>query len=235
MRPIDIARKLKLSTSALRNYEAHGLVPPVERSTSGYRKYTEEHVAYFTCIQAMSPGFGMDVTAQVMRLIQDRQLQAALWRVNEVQANLQRDKQLAERNLAMLEDGRAGKVEEAGISEWMTIGEVATMTSLPSSTIRHWEKVGLITTSRDEKNGYRLFNRSQIRKIMLLRTLRPAVYSLSVVELKEAIASMNEEDVKEARNIALETLRYLDQMNLVQMRGVFYFYQLGKVVQLVEE
>ncbi|AWX54941.1 MerR family DNA-binding transcriptional regulator [Brevibacillus brevis] len=233
MRPIDIARKLKLSTSALRNYEAQGLVPPVERSESGYRKYTEEHVAYFTCIQAMSPGFGMEVTAQVVRLIQDRQLQAAMWRVNEVQAHLQRDKQLAERNVAMLEDSRAGK--EAGSSEWMTIGEVATMTSLPSSTIRHWEKVGLITTSRDEKNGYRLFNRSQIRKIMLLRTLRPAVYSLSVVELKDAIANMNEEDVREARNIALETLRYLDQMNLVQTRGVFYFYQLCKVVQLVEE
>ncbi|MFF0828163.1 MerR family DNA-binding transcriptional regulator [Brevibacillus sp. NPDC003359] len=235
MRPIDIARELKLSTSALRNYEAQGLVPPVERSASGYRKYTAEHVAYFRCMQGMSPGFGMEVTAQVMRLIQDRQLQAALWRINEVQANLQRDKQIAEGNLAMLEDGQVEKDEEARNSEWMKIGEVAAMTSLPSSTIRHWEKVGLITTSRDEKNGYRLFNCSQIHKIMLLRTLRPAVYSLSVVELKEAIASMNEEDVREARNIALETLRYLDQMNLEQMRGVFYFYQLCKVVQLVEE
>lgn len=41
-RPIDIARKLNVSTTTLRNYEELGLIPPVSRSASGYRVFTEE-------------------------------------------------------------------------------------------------------------------------------------------------------------------------------------------------
>ncbi|MFS0558685.1 MerR family DNA-binding transcriptional regulator [Brevibacillus sp. 179-C9.3 HS] len=236
MRPIDIARKLKISTSALRNYEEKGLVPPACRSASGYRMYTKEHVAYFECIQAMSPGFGMEATTEVLRLIQAGQVDAALWRVNEIQTNLQQDKQLAVRNMQMLTDTGAtvDKAESGNSDEWMTIGEVSALTALPSSTIRHWEKVGLITSFRDEQNGYRKFNRSHIQKIMLLRTLRPAVYSLSVIELKEAIAQMNASDVEEARKIASDTLRYLDHMNRVQMCGVHSLYQLCRILQLVD-
>ena len=35
-RPIDIARKLNISTSTLRIYEDMGIIPPVKRSDSGY-------------------------------------------------------------------------------------------------------------------------------------------------------------------------------------------------------
>ena len=37
-RPIDIARKLNISTSTLRIYEDMGIIPPVKRSDSGYGK-----------------------------------------------------------------------------------------------------------------------------------------------------------------------------------------------------
>lgn len=234
MRPIDIARKLKLSTSALRNYEAQGLVPPVERSAGGYRLYTAEHVAYFTCIQAMSPGFGMEVTAEVVRNVQARQLDAALWRVNEVQALLQRDKQLAESNMRMFceLDGKQTQAESG--EAWLTIKEASRKTGLPSSTIRHWEKTGLITTTRDPQNGYRLFNRSHIRKIMLLQALRAQVYSPTVVELKNAIAHMREDDVLEARKIATDFLQYLHRVNCWQMRGIHALYDLCRLVKLVE-
>lgn len=50
IRPIDIARRLNISTNALRHYEDWGIIPPVERGTNGYRIYTAEHVAYFECM-----------------------------------------------------------------------------------------------------------------------------------------------------------------------------------------
>jgi DNA-binding transcriptional MerR regulator len=55
IRPLNIARKLHISTSAIRNYEAQGIVPPTKRSSNGYRIYTEEHIAYFESIQAWLP------------------------------------------------------------------------------------------------------------------------------------------------------------------------------------
>jgi len=59
MRPVDIARKLGISTTTLRKYEAFGLAPPVPRSRAGYRVYSDEHLAYFSCIREMLPAFSM--------------------------------------------------------------------------------------------------------------------------------------------------------------------------------
>ena len=49
LRPVDIARQLKISTTTLRKYEDMGLVPKTSRTLSGYRIYTQKHLAYFTC------------------------------------------------------------------------------------------------------------------------------------------------------------------------------------------
>ena len=236
MRPIDISRRLGLSTSTLRNYERQGLVPPSQRSSSGYRIYTQEHLAYFECIEAMSPGFGMELTAQVVRGLQAKQVDSVLWMVTKSQADLYRDRQLAERNIQMLEsqEKETSSREESTELEWMTIGEVSAETSIPASTIRHWEKIGLITLERDPQNGYRRINRSQLRKISLLRTLRSAVYSDTVVQLKQAIAELNHEDVAHARKIAQETARYLDKMNQKQLRGMYYLYALCRYLHLIE-
>jgi DNA-binding transcriptional MerR regulator len=52
-RPIDIARKLNISTSTLRIYEDMGIIPPVKRTDSGYRIFTQIHLDYFICIKKM--------------------------------------------------------------------------------------------------------------------------------------------------------------------------------------
>ncbi|WP_289139550.1 MerR family DNA-binding transcriptional regulator [uncultured Brevibacillus sp.] len=236
MRPIDISRILGLSTSTLRNYERQGLVPPSQRSQAGYRMYTQEHLAYFECMEAMSPGFGMEITAQVVRGLQAKQMDSVLWLVTKSQADLYRDRQLAERNIQMLESQENGQItrDESTELEWMTIGEASAETSIPASTIRHWEKIGLITLERDPQNGYRRINRSQLRKISLLRTLRSAVYSDTVVQLKQAIAELNHEDIAHARKIAQETAQYLDKMNQKQLRGMYYLYALCRSLPLLE-
>lgn len=130
MRPIDAARRLKLSTSALRNYEAQGIIPPALRDPNGYRKYTEEHLAYLECIAAMASGYGMEVTSDVMRLLRARDTASALWLVNEAQALLHRDRCLAEEAICRFD------LEERGASdpesEGMTIGEAAAETGVPA-------------------------------------------------------------------------------------------------------
>ena len=68
MKGIQIAKKLNISTSALRHYESWGLIPKIERK-NGYRIYTKEHEAYFQCIRALNAGFGMDLVKRVMPLL----------------------------------------------------------------------------------------------------------------------------------------------------------------------
>ena len=52
----------------------------------------------------------------------------------------------------------------------MTIGEISEKTNLPESTLRYYEKKGLIRVSRD-KNGRRNYEESDIEWIKFIRRL----------------------------------------------------------------
>ncbi len=231
MRPIEIARKLNVSTSTLRNYEDQGLVPPTKRTSKGHRVYTPVHLAYFECITAMAPGFGMDVTSKVMYHTQAKDLHSALWLMNNEQASLNQAKCDAERNMEWLKASSEIRMYGHEARD-MTIGEVSERIAVPRSTLRYWEKVGLIPSSRDPSNGYRRYSKSQLNQIMLLRTLRTAIYSSDVVELKQMIAEMNPTDLNHAQRILNETLNYLDRMVVEQMRGIYYVYRLWRLIDI---
>lgn len=69
-----------------------GVVPAPARAANGYRLYTKIHLAYFRCLRAMFPGFGVAVTCDVLRFIQNGEIDYAFWLVNKEQANLQQEK-----------------------------------------------------------------------------------------------------------------------------------------------
>ena len=79
----------------------------------------------------------------------------------------------------------------------MTIGEVAELTNVESSAIRHWEKEGLITPDRNPENGYRLYTPSQVRQILLIRSLRRTVYYLE--SIKEIIQAVEHQSIEQAQ------------------------------------
>jgi DNA-binding transcriptional MerR regulator len=231
IRPIDIARKLNISTSTLRRYESWGIVPPAERSANGYRMYTEEHMAYFECIQAMLPGFGRDITKEVLRKVQRKEVDEALWLVNKQQARLHQDKEMAEKTVRILENEELDKFEPGGKRKWMTIGEVSAFTGVSSSAIRHWEKEGLISVPRDEENGYRKFNRTQIRQIQMIRILRSANYPLEVI--RQVLEELGHNRIEIARRFARDSLEKLNYINRNQVRGVYYLYRLCSLLKLL--
>lgn len=218
LRPIDIAKRLNISTSALRHYEEWGIVPPVERGPNGYRMYTETHVAYFECIRAMSPCFGMGVTSKVLRRLIRRDVDEALWLVTEAQGKLHQEKLVAEKTIRVLDTKSLDNLDARGRRKWMTIGEVSKETSIPASAIRHWEKMGLIAVARDEENGYRRFSPSQIRQILIIGTLRSAVWSLDVI--REVIRELDHNNLEQARKVARDSLRFLNDINRYRIGGI---------------
>ncbi|MDQ0111431.1 MerR family DNA-binding transcriptional regulator [Paenibacillus harenae] len=224
MRPIDIAKKLNISTSALRHYESWGVLPPVERGANGYRNYTELHFAYFECIRAMNEGFGMTTTVEVLKLLLSNHVDEALWIVNEAQAELQSDKLMAEKTIEALDAKELDNLDRWGRRKWMSIGEVSKATSVPASAIRHWEKMGLITVSRNDENGYRIFSPTQIRQILIIGTLRMAVWSLDTI--KQVIHELDHNNIEQARRIAKDSLRFLNKINRNRMKGIRYLYRL---------
>uniref|UniRef100_UPI0012902455 MerR family transcriptional regulator n=1 Tax=Streptococcus suis TaxID=1307 RepID=UPI0012902455 len=53
----------------------------------------------------------------------------------------------------------------------MKIGEIANKTNLPASTLRYYEKKGLLKVDRD-KNGRRYYKESDIEWIKFIRRLK---------------------------------------------------------------
>ncbi|WP_158299391.1 MerR family transcriptional regulator [Paenibacillus antri] len=228
-RPIDIARRLGISTSALRHYEDWGLVPPVARGANGYRIYTEEHLAYFECVRAMSAGFGMALTSDALKRVRSGDFDAALWIVNDALSELQQEKRMAEQTIRALETIEPAELESKGKRKWMTIGEVSKLTAQPASAIRHWEKMGLIDPPRNEENGYRLYGPAEVRHIRIIAPLRTSVWSLETIQ--RVVRELDRNDLEQARRVARDALRYLHDSLRRRIRGIRH---LDLLVELAE-
>ena len=72
--------------------------------------------------------------------------------------------------------------------EWLTIGEVARRSGVAVSAIRHYESLGLLTSSRTGGNQRR-FARSALRRIAVVQAAQHV--GLSLAEIGEAFAAFS--------------------------------------------
>lgn len=228
MKGIEIANKLNISTSALRHYESWGLVPKVERAENGYRIYTKEHEAYFQCIRALYSGFGMDLVREVMPLIINKKKLDALWLINKAQVDLQAEKETAQRTVEMLDLKELTDIPKYRNKNSFTIGEVAKEAKVSTSSIRHWEKEGLIKPKRHNESGFRMYSPADIRKVLIIRTIQRVAYSLDIV--RSVLSELDKNNVAQAKEIALKSMQYIDYALVEQVRGIAYLHNLLEIV-----
>lgn len=174
--PTLIAKQLNVSTTTLRRYEDQDLIPDVSRTASNRRCYTSIHVQAFITIRALLQGYEIPVVYDVMRKIKGQQMESALWAINQEQHKTQVEKERLEEVLRMFRDVDLSKYKDLTVTDSMTIGEVAQMAGVNPSAIRHWEQEGLISSNRNKDNSYRVFTLTELRKIILISSLRKTVY-----------------------------------------------------------
>ncbi|WP_037464646.1 MerR family DNA-binding transcriptional regulator [Shimazuella kribbensis] len=234
-KPIEIAKALGVSTSALRHYESWGIIPKPERAENGYRKYTEVHFAYFRFIRATFPAIGMDVISKVLNSVQQKDIDSAFWLIHEIQAKLNEEKQIAEKTFAILQTPDLfQKMDLNGLkNQKLTIGQVAELAHVAPSAIRHWEKRGLIEPLRDEENGYRLYTRTHLRQILLISTLRNNVYLLEPI--KKIVHSLDDHNFKHAKKATEEAMNKLNHQSRAIMKGIYELYRLCQITGLITD
>jgi len=64
-------------------------------------------------------------------------------------------------------------------------GELARLTGVSADTLRHYERLGILPTSRRTKSGYRIFNASAVETVQL--TQRALQLGFSLKELSEIL------------------------------------------------
>lgn len=236
LRPIDIARKLGVSTSTLKEYEKKGLVPVVPRTQSEYRYYTEEHLAYFACVREMLEGFRLEHISEILKKVMAGEMDYALWMMTQSQAKLYQEKLIAEKSIqSLLEDFSSQAFVE---NSMLTIHEVSAETRLPVTTIRYWEKVGLISPRRNIENNYRLYQKDEVRQILTIHAIKLTVESkgnkYSVNNVKEQLQDFDYNDKDKMRSTATEIRTYLGTINRGQIRGISALHHLCTQVETGE-
>ncbi|MEU7316693.1 MerR family transcriptional regulator [Streptomyces sp. NPDC007083] len=190
LRPVDLARGHGLSTQAVRNYEADGILPPAARTDHGYRTYTPLHAQALRAFLALLPGHGHRTAASILRAVNEDAVEEALRLVDETHVQLLDDRRTLQAVESALRDlrsagpgraaGSAGPAGTPGAADagGRFIGPLAEELGIRPATLRKWEAAGLVSPRRDPQTGYRVYDDAAVRDARLTHQLRRGGYLL---------------------------------------------------------
>ncbi|HLO29652.1 MAG TPA: MerR family transcriptional regulator [Anaerolineales bacterium] len=185
LRTSDLARAVSVHPNTVRRYVERGFLPPVERSPSGYRRFTERHL---DCLRLTRQVYCNQFPGKAI-------FQSGLHIIHvTVSGDLGGALELAYRHLALVRSERAQADVAAGLLErWalgaladatiqpLQIGQVARLLGVSIDILRNWDRNGLIDIPRDPVNGYRRYGANEISRLRVIRMLSRAGYSLSAI------------------------------------------------------
>ena len=183
LRTKDLARAVHVSVQQVRNYEASGFIPPVERSPSGYRRYTRRHLVALQTARQLIGGYGRQRAQQIMQAVHQGELSDALALIDERHAELAQTRLQLEQTLAALSVLAAHLPSEtlSHLSESVRVGAAARLVGVRVSTLRFWEQQGLLQPIRDKGSRYRLYDERQLRRLHIVALLRQANYDFAAI------------------------------------------------------
>lgn len=184
LRPVDLARRHGLSTQAVRNYEAAGILPAAGRTAHGYRTYTPLHADALGTFLALIPGHGHATATAIMRAVNRDEPAEAFRLVDGSHAQLLEDRRTldaVERALRDLEPGAVPVPDDGAGPGAMFVGPLAGKLGIGPATLRTWERAGLLAPRRDPLTGYRLYDAADVRDAALAHQLRRGGYGLEQI------------------------------------------------------
>lgn len=195
LRTSDLAKAVGVHPNTARRYVDRGFLPPVERSPSGYRRFTQRHL---DCLRVARQVYGGPYPGKAIYQSGVRIIQAT------VSGDLGGALELAYRHLTLVQAERAQADIAADLLErWafgapaartsrstppddttsqpLQIGQIAHLLGISIDILRNWDRNGLIDVPRDPSNGYRRYGAPEISRLRVIRMLSRAGYSLSAI------------------------------------------------------
>ncbi len=103
---------------------------------------------------------------------------------------------------------------------YYTIGQLAQLTDMSTKALRIYEEKGLITSTRNEGNNYRLFDESVKLQLQRIQTLKYLGFSLG--EIEKTLVHFNQVDLEES---------FLEQKRLMEKKVV----ELNRMIHCMEK
>lgn len=177
----EIAKAVGVHPNTVRLYEEWGYLPPVPRTSSGYRKFAEAHLAQMKLIRLLMnfTWMGGQIRRTAYEIItsgSEGDLGGALEIAYKLRVQIQAEKAQADAAADFLEIWAQGSAVESK-DKPRRIGEVAKLLNVTTDRLRNWERNGLIEVPRNPLNGYRFYRTREIGRLRVIRTLCQARYS----------------------------------------------------------
>lgn len=178
----DLAKAVGIHVNTVRRYVDWGLLPPVERSPNGYRRFTRRHL---DCLRldrmVMEGGYpGKSIHQSAQSIIQSAVKDdwgGALELAYHHLATVKSEQAQANAAVDLLERWAQGSGADV-TNRLLRIGEVAKLLGVSNDILRNWERNGLLDVPRQESNTYRLYGPKEISRLRVIRMLANAGYSL---------------------------------------------------------
>jgi len=237
----DISKAVGVHPNTVRLYEQWGFLPPVSRSPSGYRQFTERHLDQMRLARlALHGGWpGRNIRQSALALVRQSalgDLGGALERAYRHLALVQAERAQAEVAAELVERWAQGAATDV-ITEPLYINQAAELLGVTADILRNWERNGLIKTPR-AKNGYRLYGAAEIGRLRVIRTLLRAGYSSMAIlrmlrrfDLGQRTGLRQVLDAPTLQDILYATDRWLSTLAEQEQRAAGMIAQLEKMIR----
>ncbi|WP_165553998.1 MerR family DNA-binding transcriptional regulator [Kribbella capetownensis] len=187
-----LAREAGISVQQVRNYEQAGLLPPATRSAAGYREFDESHRRALASARSLVGAYGWDDAVTIMAAVHRGNRETAVACIDRAHAQLDRERDRIEQALHAFEvvvthpldaDPRmaAALDQMRRQSRPLRIGQLADLLGVRTSTLRFWDRAGLIRPAREQVTGYRVFDVDAARDAHLVRLLREGNFPTTII------------------------------------------------------
>src|SRR5437588_11177876 len=102
LRTIDLARAAGISVQQVSDYESLGLLPQASRSKSGYRLYTQRHLAALNTARGLVGGYGWQRMPKIMQALHRDDLSEALAMIDSRHSELDSKRRACEQTITAL-------------------------------------------------------------------------------------------------------------------------------------
>ncbi|MGH8876013.1 MAG: MerR family transcriptional regulator [Stackebrandtia sp.] len=181
-RTVDVARASGYSVQQIRKLEAEGVIPPAERTDSGYRVYHEIHARTANTYRTVAAGLGPVAAKELLRFSRRATAAELLARLDGAHAELHTERVELEQAKRAAAAIAAEPIGEVRAGDALSISELAGALGIRPSTLRHWEAEGLLVPRRDARRA-RSYPPESVRDARIVHQLRLAGYRIETLRI----------------------------------------------------
>lgn len=197
----DISRATGVHTNTVRLYEEWGFLPPIPRSSSGYRLFSECHLQQMRLARLAfaDPYAGSRIRRSAREMVRT----AAAGELDLAHRQAELHQVLVRSELEQtcaaahyLNRWAAGLIQDHPSAPFHNRTGAARLLDVTAETLRHWERNGLICIPRNQENNYRQYGPAEIDRLRVIRLLSRAGYStMAILRMVKQLDQGRREDL----------------------------------------